>query len=255
MISGYGIHSGKHSKVFFHQSDGPVSFLKNNVVIPARIESVVATPRSTVLGKDNNNIAVVEHLLAALYVLNIWSGILIEVQGDELPILDGSAIEWYEAIKEIKTTNKPVPIELNKTVQINKNGSNLIAAPGEQLLTVTVDYEHPAIGKQSWAGKHKDYIELLKARTFGFLKDIETLREAGLATRANMENVIIFDDVGALQELRYQNEVVRHKALDVVGDLYLLGSPLKAKLEVFRGSHNTHVEFVREILREHYAKN
>jgi len=256
VISGYGIHGGRHAKVFFHHSAGPVSFLKNKVLIPAKIESVVATPRSTVLGKDNNNIAVVEHLLAALHTLNIWSGLIIEVQGDELPILDGSAIEWYEAIKDIKAASiNPEPLVLKKTIRIDRNGSTLKAEPGEQILTVEVDYEHKAIGKQSWTGKHRDFHELLKARTFGFLKDAKALQAAGLATRAKMENVIIYDDVGALQELRYQNEAVRHKALDAVGDLYLLGSPLEARLEIFRGSHSAHVKFVREILREQHEKN
>jgi len=99
VISGYGIHSGSLSKVFFHQEEGPIRFLKNKTYIPANLDSVVATPRCTVLGKNNEHIAMVEHLLASLHALDFWSGLVIEVVGDELPILDGSAQEWFNSLK------------------------------------------------------------------------------------------------------------------------------------------------------------
>ena len=248
MISGYGIHSGKYSKVFFHLHEGPVSFLKNKVFFRPLVKNVVATPNSTVLGKDGERLAVVEHLLAALHSLNIWTGLLIEVQGDELPILDGSAIEWYRELENLAIKSQtPKALIPTEAIVVQTKHSVLKAYPGKSNLRVEVDYAHPAIGKQSWQGKPKDYLQLLSARTFGFLKDAESLHAAGLATHARPDNVIIFDDEGAMQSLRFPDEVVRHKALDAIGDLYLLGRPLAAGLEIIRGSHNAHIKFVKRI--------
>lgn len=251
MISGYGIHSASFTKVIFHPEQGSVRFFKNKTYIAAKLDSVIATPRCTVLGKNNEHIAVVEHLLASLHTLNIWSGLVIEVIGDELPILDGSAKEWWEALKGIKLDNKiPKALKLTETIELKKNTSTIKASPAEHSLNVSVDYNHPAIGKQFWQGKQADYKDLIPARTFGFLKEAEALKKAGLARRAKLENVIIFDDVGAMQKLRFDNEIVRHKALDAVGDFYLLGQPLEAKIEVSRGSHESHIAFLKSLRRK-----
>jgi len=250
VISGYGIHSGSRSKVFFHLEDGPIRFYKNNTYIPANLDSVVATPRCTVLGKNNQNIAVVEHLLASLHAHNYWSGLVIEVIGDELPILDGSAKAWFEALGDINLKPKiPQAIILKQGVEYNHLNTAIKAIPAKHSLQVNVDYDHPAIGQQSWRGGHLDYKELQTARTFGFLKEAEALKKAGLARRAELENVIIFDDVGAMQKLRFKNEIVRHKALDATGDFFLLARPLEAKITISRGSHESHIAFLR-LLRQ-----
>ncbi len=251
MISGYGVHSGSFSKVIFHAEDGPIRFFKNNTYIPAKIDSVIATPRCTVLGKNNEHIAVVEHLLAALHALNYWSGIVIEVQGDELPILDGSAKEWWQVLKEIKIPkNIPKALKLKKIIELKNNGTVIKASPAKQSLEVKVDYEHPAIGSQIWQGLQKDYKDLMPARTFGFLKEAEALKKAGLARRVSLENVIVFNDMGPIQKLRFKNEIARHKALDAIGDFYLLASPLEAKLEISRGSHESHIKFLKLLRQE-----
>jgi UDP-3-O-[3-hydroxymyristoyl] N-acetylglucosamine deacetylase len=115
-------------------------------------------------------------------------------------------------------------------------------------LSVAVDYDHPAIGSQAWEGTPETYLELLSARTFGFLKEYEMLRKQGLASHVSLENAIVFDENGTLSPLRFPNEPVRHKALDVLGDFFLLGKPLLGSLSVARGSHAAHVTFMRQLL-------
>ncbi len=265
MISGYGLHTGQVSTVHLHHTEGPVRFLRNGVEIPALLDYVTGTPRSTILGKDNEKVIMVEHLLAALHIAGWWQGVLIEVSGEELPMLDGSAQGWIEEVRGLGVP--PVPSlgfsvikpfrggereEEEKRGKINISSSPplplLTVEPGSTHLTVSIDFDHPAIGHQNWAGTPETYVELLSARTFGFLKDYETLRSQGLASHVTLENAIVFGENGSLSPLRFENEPVRHKALDVLGDFFLLGKPLLGRLEVARGSHAAHVTFMRQLL-------
>jgi UDP-3-O-[3-hydroxymyristoyl] N-acetylglucosamine deacetylase len=264
VVSGYGLHTGVFSEVRLHQTEGGVRFLRNGVQIPAGLESVIATPRCTILGKDSEKIALVEHLLAALHVSGWWEGVLIEVSGEEIPILDGSAQPWVE---EVRSLGRP-PVQ-RSAFRVNQKfgkgeeeeGEKRRFFPSSSLLppflsvepeettklSVSVSYDHPAIGSQTWEGTPETYPELLSARTFGFLKDYETLRKQGLASHVSLENAIVFDENGTLSPLRFHNEPVRHKALDVLGDFFLLGKPLLGKLSVARGSHAAHVTFMRQL--------
>jgi UDP-3-O-[3-hydroxymyristoyl] N-acetylglucosamine deacetylase len=266
MISGYGLHTGVFSEVRLHRTDGGVRFLRNGTEIPARLESVIATPRCTILGINNEKIALVEHLLAALHIMGWWEGVLIEVSNEEIPILDGSAQGWLEEVRGLG--EPPLQRSTFRVSQEFSRGAGEQGSRGEAVnpppaslppflsvepeattkLSVLVSYEHPAIGSQSWEGTPETYPELLSARTFGFLKEYETLRKQGLVTHVSLENVIVFDENGTLSPLRFQNEPVRHKALDVLGDFFLLGKPLLGRLSVARGSHQAHVTFMRELL-------
>jgi UDP-3-O-[3-hydroxymyristoyl] N-acetylglucosamine deacetylase len=263
MLSGYGLHTGVFSEVRLHRTEGGVRFLRKGTEIPALLESVIATPRCTILGKDNEKIALVEHLLAALHVAGWWEGVLIEVSGEEIPILDGSAQPWLEEVgllgvppvqkSAFKVNQKFGRGEEGERGKISSSSAPLLPflsvepAPTTKI-SVSVNYAHPAIGSQSWEGTPETYPELLSARTFGFLKEYETLRKQGLVTHVSLENVIVFDENGTLSPLRFHNEPVRHKALDVLGDFFLLGKPLLGTLSVERGSHHAHVAFMRELL-------
>jgi UDP-3-O-[3-hydroxymyristoyl] N-acetylglucosamine deacetylase len=282
VLSGHGLHTGVFSEVRLHRVEGGVRFLRNGTEIPALLESVIATPRCTILGKDNEKIALVEHLLAALHVLGWWEGVLLEVSGEEIPILDGSAQGWVEEVRSLGTppplrshlevvkgfgvqgsgfSQNPKPLSGSKsasTIQAetdriwNLKTPNpepfLSIEPGATKLSVSVNYDHPAIGSQTWEGSPEKYPELLSARTFGFLKEYETLRSQGLASHVSLENAIVFHENGTLSPLRFSNEPVRHKALDVLGDFFLLGKPLLGSLSVARGSHHAHVTFMRQLL-------
>lgn len=251
MISGYGLHTGSPSWVHLHPEAGGVRFRRGGVDIPAHVDFVTDTVRSTTLGAQGYGVATVEHLLAALYVAGWWQGLVIEVSADELPILDGSAAPWLELLGTLGPPPTPLaPLQLELPFEFAHGESRFRAHPGPAHLCAEIHFAHPAIQAQRWCGAPERYLELLSARTFGFLSDLEKLRAQGLATAASLENAIVYGSEGPLSPLRFPDEPVRHKALDALGDLYLLGRPLAGALEVVRGSHQAHVAFVRALLGE-----
>lgn len=251
MISGYGLHTGAPSWVHLHREAGAVRFRRGKTEIPARLGSVTDTRRSTTLERHGYRVTTVEHLLAALHVRGWWEGLVIEVSADEVPILDGSAAPWLELLD---TLGPPPPAPqgfvVTDTFSLQDGDTRLSVAPGDPELCAEIMFPHPAIGRQRWCGGPADFEALLYARTFGFLSELERLRAGGLATAASLENAVVYGDEGPMTELRAPDEPVRHKALDALGDFYLLGRPLRGRLEVVRGSHSAHVRFARLLLRE-----
>lgn len=248
-VSGWALHGGHASRVTLHRTEGPVRFRRAGVTIPARYDRVVASERCTVLGEGGARVALVEHLLAALRIAGFWRGVEIEAEADELPILDGSAAPWLEPIATLGAP-PPAPAGLRPTraFGFRSGASELLLEPGPERLCAEIHFDHPAIGHQRWCGGPDAYAELLDARTFGFLREAEALRASGLAGGASLENAIVFDGEGPLRPLRRPDEPVRHKALDALGDLFLLGRPLDAGLTVRRGSHRTHLDFMRDLV-------
>ena len=246
MIEGTALHSGVTSKVRLHRDEGAVRFLRNGTYIPVCLSNVTATQRSTTLGREGARVTLVEHLLAALHVRGWWRDLVIEVSADELPILDGSSAPWLEAVDGLGSPPPaPEPLVVTRRVGLELDQTHLQVCPDKSSLDVRIDFAHPAIGQQRWCGTPETYADVLDARTFGFLKDVKMLREKGLATHATAENAIVFDDTGSLTPLRSADEPVRHKALDALGDLFLLGRPLAGRLAITRGSHHSHVVFAR----------
>lgn len=241
-----GIHSGKTCRVRLHREEGPIRFRRGKAEIPALLSAVSSTDRCVVLAQGGAKVAVVEHLLAALNISGFWSGVVVEVEGEELPILDGSALPWQEEIAPLGEA-PPAPLALIPQRGVTLEGGLVEVAPGKPRLEVNVDYPHPAIGRQQWTGGPDLWPQLLDARTFGFLEEFETLRSLGLALGANTENAIVFDDSGPIEPLRHADEPVRHKALDLLGDLALLGRPLHAAVRVDCGSHRVHVDLMHQL--------
>jgi len=251
VISGYGLHTGAPSWVHLHPAEGPVRFRRGKEEIPARLEFVTDTRRSTTLARGGYQVATVEHLLAALSVRGWWRGLVIEVSADEVPILDGSAAPWLGLIDALGAPPPPPPgYVVSETFTLQAGESRCRVTPGSTHLCAEIHFEHPAIGAQRWCGPPESFETLLSARTFGFLSELEALRARGLATAASLENAVVFGDEGPLAPLRALDEPVRHKALDALGDFYLLGRPLLGGLEVVRGSHGAHTHFARTMLRE-----
>lgn len=249
MLEGYALHSGAYSRVRLFRDEGPVRFRRGRVEIPATVASVGDTRRCTVLAREGASVALVEHLLAALHVTSWWRDVLVEVEAAELPILDGSAAPWLEPIAALGAP--PVPpagLEPARTFEVTEEQSRLRLTPGPRGLRTEIFFEHPAIGHQVWQGGPARYRELLDARTFGFMHEVEALRRVGLAAHVTLENAIVYGDEGPLTPLRHRDEPVRHKALDALGDLFLLGRPLEGELDIVRGSHSSHVAFVRALL-------
>jgi UDP-3-O-[3-hydroxymyristoyl] N-acetylglucosamine deacetylase len=250
VIQGVGIHSGANCRVRLHRGHGRLRFRRGSAEIPARLECVASTDRCVVLAAAGARVATVEHLLAALLIAGFWSDVVVEVEGDELPILDGSARPWLEEIERLgDPPPAPEPLTVSTPVTVRDGASLAAATPGPARLDVSVEFPHPAIGRQTWSGGSEEWEELLDARTFGFLAELGSLRAAGLASGAGTENAIVFDERGPLGPLRHADEPVRHKALDLLGDLALLGRPLSATVRVSRGSHRLHVQLMRHLLR------
>lgn len=249
-VCGIGIHSGSSCRVSLHRSEGPVRFLRNGVTIRATVDRVASADRCTILASGGEQVAMVEHLLAALHVTGWWRGVTIECTAAELPILDGSAEPWLEAIDALGAPpSPPSPIVIEDTVELVQGPQTIRATPGAPSIACDIDFEHPAIGRQRWLGAPPDYPELLPARTFGFLAEAEALRKAGLARGAGADNAVVFADDGPLLPLRSPDEPVRHKALDLLGDLFLLERPVSGRVAVTRGSHALHIAFAARLGR------
>ncbi len=250
-VEGVGIHTGHRCRVELHRSEGPLRFRQGRHEVVADAATVAATPRCTVLGADGVRVAMVEHLLAALRVAGFWHGVLVAVEGPELPIFDGSAGPWREAVAALgPPPPAPAPWRPDTPVVFRHGASRMRLDPGPEHLHASIDFDHPAIGRQRWAGGPARYDDLLDARTFATAAEVSALRAAGGLRGADDGRGIVFDDDGPSTPLRWPDEPVRHKALDALGDLTLLGRPLAGSLSIERGSHAAHVAFMLH-LRTH----
>ncbi len=254
-FTGIGVHSGMPCHLTLKPAtSGGIRFLSGETVIPASLHHLCAADYGVRLTKSGKQIAVVEHLLSALSVLGV-TDILAEVEGPEIPILDGSAFPFVEAIDKVGlfSLDKPIePIRLERTLTLSNGDRTLTASPAERLsLLVTIEFDHPAIDSQQWQGEPTADLyrrELAPARTFGFERDAASLHHAGLALGANPTNTLIFDNQAPRSPFRLKDEPVRHKALDLLGDLALLGRPLLAHVHSHKGGHTLNTSLAKLIL-------
>ena len=259
--NGIGLHTGKESEVWICPSNNPgfyVSFFTDaEKIIPLRIEQVVNTPLCTKLSFDSNSLSTVEHLLSALVGCGL-THVLIKVSGSEIPLLDGSALEWVKAIEEVGITRASAPARprpvLHSPVLIHKGASVITATPSDTLNIVgIIDFPYKAIGKQIFSIElnPKNFTkEIAPARTFGFVDQIEHLKAAGLIKGGGLDNALVCDGESWINPpLRFKDEPVRHKILDLIGDLALLGLP-KAQILVYRGSHALHTDLAASIFNQ-----
>ena len=247
-IEGVGIHSGRTCRVRLHRDEGPVRFRRGRTEIAADVRNVVATDRCTSLGHGGERVAMVEHLMAALRVAGWWRDVVVEADAEELPILDGSAQPWQEPIAALgDAPSAPAAWTPEAPVTVESGPSTVTLVPGPARVCAEIAFDHPAIGRQAWCGGPEELDEVLFARTFGFLAEADALRRAGLARGASTERAIVFAETGPLEPLRVPDEPVRHKVLDLVGDLALLGRPLGGSITAIRGSHALHVAFMEHL--------
>ncbi len=288
-FSGTGLHTGNKTTITFKPAkpDTGVRFVQSNIKgfpeIPGTIEYVVDNSRDTTIGIGEHRIRQVEHVLAALYGLEI-DNVLVEVDSNEPPVGDGSAMPFVNILQQAGIEEQDAPrdyLEIDETITYadKERGVDLVVFPSDELrITFMVDYQNPALGTQytSMYSLSDEFVpEFAAARTFCFLHEVELLHDQGLIQGGNLDNAVVIIDRqlneqelkklasrfgldntkvslgtnGILggQELRYYNEPVRHKALDLIGDLALLGVPLKAHVMAARSGHAAHVELVKKL--------
>ena len=249
--SGIGLHSGSTARLRLEPFEQPgywVAWLDDPSLQPQRLHpaQVCETQLCTALQLEQRRLATVEHLLAALAGVGISSALLL-VDGPEIPLMDGSAQPWVEAIAEVGLKPlgpRPLPLVLSQPITLQQGQSFATALPSDQLrLGAAIEFPQPAIGRQlySLALTPQAFVEqIAPARTFGFKHQVEQLLAAGLIKGGALDNALVCDGEGWVNPpLRFADEPVRHKLLDLLGDLALAGLP-QAEVFAFRGSHGLH---------------
>jgi UDP-3-O-[3-hydroxymyristoyl] N-acetylglucosamine deacetylase len=246
---GIGLHKGVPVKLRLEplSENSGVVFYRNDkgVTVPLKPENVVDTKMATVIGKDGVVVSTIEHLMSAVYSFGI-DNLRIVVDNDEVPIMDGSAISFVMMLQEagIEELNAPKKfLRITKEVEIKDGKKFAKLRPSEKIIfDFEINFDHPVIGreKREFVFSTKNYIEeIARARTFGFLREVQYLRSIGLALGGSLDNAIVLDDKGILNDnLRFDDEFVRHKILDAIGDMSLLGANFIGKYEAFASGHH-----------------
>ncbi len=264
-FDGIGLHTGRHAKVCLKpaQRDSGIVFIRTDkgVVIKASVGSVTDTTFSTTLGYNGVTIRTVEHLLAALSGLGI-DNLIIEVSGPEIPILDGSSMELVSLIIKggiAKQAQKRPFLRITSPIVFNEGQTEIVAFPNSRrLITYKIHFNHHLLGEQKMSLEitEENFVkEIASARTFGFLKDVEYLKANGFAKGGSFENAIILGKDGILNSsgLRFKDEFVRHKILDLIGDFSLIGFPIHAHIVVSKSGHTANLKFLKKLLVHRYC--
>jgi UDP-3-O-[3-hydroxymyristoyl] N-acetylglucosamine deacetylase len=255
--AGIGLHTGESVTVSIFPAPANLGryFVRTDlglIIIRAKIKALHQTVLSTALGSGSATVRTVEHLLAALVGLGIDNA-RIEVNGSEIPLLDGSAQEWVAQILQTGWTEQVAQRQVytvSQPVVVQKGDAFVVALPAEQTrLTYGIDFSHPAIGQQWQSILLEDFLsEIAPARTFGLAEEVEKLRKSGLIKGGSLENALVCGTNGWLNPpLRYPNEPVRHKLLDLMGDLSLLGALPKAHIWAYKASHALHTQLAQRL--------
>lgn len=265
VVEGVGLHSG--TKVTLRLVPAPANsglvFVRTDLadkpVIPVRWDLVTDTVLATTLAWNGAKVATVEHLLAAVSGLGI-DNLRMEVDGPELPIMDGSAFPFAQRMIDAGFRRQGEPkqyLVIKKTVSVTDGDKVATFSPSRRFrIDCTIDFKHPLISDQQFTLELNDQTQFLRevarARTFGFLRDVDKMRSMGLARGGSLENAVVVDDFSILnpEGLRYPDEFVRHKLLDALGDISLLGRPVLGALTAYKTGHALNQKLVAKVLSE-----
>lgn len=265
-FKGVGLHTGKRVRLELRpaKANTGVRFIRTDIdeqnIIEANVHNVTSTTRATSLGNGMTRVTTVEHLMSALYALGV-DNVDCYISAEELPVLDGSSAVFVEEILKagVKELNSPKRfIIVEKPVEI-RDGDKLarITPASEFTLHYTINFDHPAIGKQKFkfTGGTDFFKEISRSRTFGFLSDVERMQAMGLALGGSLENTVVLDGDSVMNPdgLRYADEFVRHKVLDALGDFALCGHQLIGKVELHKAGHDLQTRLIRELLNQRDA--
>lgn len=261
---GVGLHSGAPVtlRLLPAPADHGIVFLRTDLAgsppIPALAENVVDTALATTLGKGGARVGTVEHLMSALSGLGV-DNVRVELDGPEVPIMDGSAAPFVFLLREagIRVQDEPKSfVVIKKPISVSEGGKKAAVGPANRFrIRCTVDFRHPLISDQSFEMEFSDRAfirEICRARTFGFLRDVELLKSMGLARGGSLDNAIVVDEFSILNPdgLRFPDEFVRHKVLDAMGDLALFGRPVIGQLELVRSGHALNHKLVQKVMAD-----
>jgi UDP-3-O-[3-hydroxymyristoyl] N-acetylglucosamine deacetylase len=242
---------GANSGIVFYRSDAGVS-------IPLIPENVVDTKMATVIGKEGVTISTIEHMLSAIYAYGI-DNLRVIVDADEVPVMDGSSMSFCMLLEEAGIVAQDIAkkiMRIKKEVIVQEGDKYVKLIPSNDMnYDFTIKFQHPVIDQQSYILKFtkENYKkEIARARTFGFVHEVQYLRSKGLALGGSLENAVVLDDKKVLnpEGLRFGDEFVRHKILDAIGDMSLIGMNFIGNYEAFAGSHDLNHKLTLELLKD-----
>jgi len=264
-FSGIGLHTGcaVNARIIPSGADTGITFVRTDLpgapAIKAEASSVLTTSYATSLGTREVSISTVEHILAAFYCLGVDNAV-VELNGPEVPILDGSSSGFIDMIESTGLTELCAPrkyIVIKRPIKVQENGKYVFLMPSEEMeftVDYSIDFSHPFMTRQNFSRLFSKEVfknEVGRARTFGFLRDVETLRKNGLAKGGSLDNAIVIGEGEILNEggLRYPDEFVRHKVLDMMGDISLLGAPIVGRIIAHRSGHSLNYKLIQQVLK------
>lgn len=261
-VVGIGLHKGEPIKLRLEplDADAGIMFYREDLAmsIPLSPDSVIDTRMATVIGNEKGYISTIEHFLSAVYAYGI-DNMRVIVDGNEMPIMDGSSISFCLLLEEAGIEEQDAPkkiIRVKKPVEIEEGDKFVRLLPNESAqFDFRIKFDHPVIGDQqeSFDFSTENFVEeIARARTFGFAKDIQYLQSQNLALGATLQNAIGLDDHKVLnpEGLRFENEFARHKILDALGDMMVTGHNILAKYESFAGSHDLNYKLTSKLLSD-----
>ncbi len=264
--SGIGLHLGDKISMTLHpaEADSGIRFLRTDIegtaaCVPADWRHAIETPLcTTLMNPQGVRIATIEHLMAALAGCGV-DNCLIELNGSEVPIMDGSAAPFVFLIECAGVVEQPAPrrsLRILERIEVVEPGRSVALVPDSDFtVAYDIDFPSPAVAQQSWRGSINEHAfkrDLSRARTFGFLEDVTRLRERGLARGGSLDNAVVISGTTILNTggLRYEDEFVRHKVLDGVGDLYLTGGPIEGRFEAHCAGHAITLRLLHKLFAE-----
>ncbi|WP_187648069.1 UDP-3-O-acyl-N-acetylglucosamine deacetylase [Nitrosophilus labii] len=258
-LTGIGLHKGKPVKMILEplEADVGIVFYRRDagISIPLSPDNVVNTKLATVIGKNGFTISTIEHLMSAIYSYGI-DNLKISIDTDEIPVMDGSSISFCMLLEEAgvkKLSKNKKYIKIKKDIEVRDGKKFARLAPSNDIkFSFEINFDHPIIGRQKYEFdfSKKNFIsQIARARTFGFLHEVQYLRSIGLALGGSLDNAIVLDDKKILNSegLRFKDEFVRHKILDAIGDMSLLGAWFMGNYESFAGSHELNHKLTKKL--------
>jgi UDP-3-O-[3-hydroxymyristoyl] N-acetylglucosamine deacetylase len=260
--TGIGLHGGKKVKITIKPAppDSGIRFLRTDLgghpTVEARFDNVSDTTLATTIGSNGCRVSTVEHLMAAFFGLGIDNAV-VELDGPEVPIMDGSAAPFIFLIKSAGIKGQKSPkrfIVIKRPFKIVDGNRSVCIYPSRELkITYTIDFQHPLLRNQEYelSFSGRDFVrEISRARTFGFLRDVQMLKENGFAKGGSLDNAVVIDDFRIINEdgLRFKDEFVRHKILDFIGDLSIIGAPVIGHFVVKRSGHFLNQEMLKKLM-------